>query len=194
MGDVYALDYPDDSFDVVHAHMVLQHLSEPVAAIVEMRRVLRPGGILAVRDSDYATFVWAPADPVLTRWLDTYHEVCRRNGAEPDAGRYLLGWCHAGGFADVTMTADVMCYAEPDGRAFWGGGWAQRALSSSFATQALDHGLATAADLQAMTRPFSAGPNTLMARGCTASAKPSLARVEGGDDQRRGTTSNRSGI
>ena len=43
VGDVYALDVPDGSFDVVHAHQVLQHLTDPVAAIVEAHRVLRPG-------------------------------------------------------------------------------------------------------------------------------------------------------
>jgi ubiquinone/menaquinone biosynthesis C-methylase UbiE len=43
-GDVYALQFPDASFDVVHAHQVLQHLSAPVRALREMRRVLRPGG------------------------------------------------------------------------------------------------------------------------------------------------------
>src|ERR1700758_3076475 len=40
-GDVYALDYPDDSFDIVHAHQVLQHLGDPVRALAEMRRVTR---------------------------------------------------------------------------------------------------------------------------------------------------------
>src|SRR5215469_4877323 len=63
VGDAYGLAFANDSFDVVHAHQVLQHLSDPVAALIEMRRVLRTGGILAVRDSDYGAFVWAPADP-----------------------------------------------------------------------------------------------------------------------------------
>src|SRR3712207_1674237 len=48
VGDVYALDLPDDSFDVVHAHQVLQHLSDPVAALREMARVCRRGGLVAV--------------------------------------------------------------------------------------------------------------------------------------------------
>src|ERR1700757_3757897 len=47
-GDVYALDYPDASFDVVHAHQILQHLGDPVRALREMRRVTRPGGLVAL--------------------------------------------------------------------------------------------------------------------------------------------------
>jgi ubiquinone/menaquinone biosynthesis C-methylase UbiE len=41
VADVYSLPYPDDSFDVVHAHQVLQHLTSPVAALREMARVGR---------------------------------------------------------------------------------------------------------------------------------------------------------
>ena len=56
VGDVYALAAADDSFDVVHAHQVLQHLTDPVAALREMARVCRPGGVIAVRDVDYGAF------------------------------------------------------------------------------------------------------------------------------------------
>src|SRR5215217_9370990 len=49
-GDVYDLDFPDASFDVVHAHQVLQHLSDPIAALREMRRVCLPGGLIAARE------------------------------------------------------------------------------------------------------------------------------------------------
>lgn len=55
-GDVYNLSFGDAIFDVVYAHQVLQHLSDPVAALVEMRRVLKDGGMLAVRESDYGAF------------------------------------------------------------------------------------------------------------------------------------------
>src|ERR1700710_2009172 len=70
VSDVHALDFPDDTFDVVHAHQVLQHLGDPVTALREMRRVTKPGGIVAVRDSDYAAFTWFPAIPELAEWLD----------------------------------------------------------------------------------------------------------------------------
>src|SRR5437868_10227667 len=52
VADVHALDFADDSFCVVHAHQVLQHVGDPVQALREMRRVTRPGGIVAVREGD----------------------------------------------------------------------------------------------------------------------------------------------
>ena len=89
---MYALGFEDHSFDVVHAHQVLQHLSNPVAALAEMRRVCRPGGLVAARDGDYGGFFWFPDDPGLTEWQALYRNVARALGGEPDAGRHLLSW------------------------------------------------------------------------------------------------------
>ena len=142
VGDVYQLDFPDDSFDVVHAHQLLQHLTDPVAALREMRRVCRPGGLVAARDADYAAMTWYPADPRLTSWLSLYHQVAYNNGAEPDAGRRLLGWAHAAGYPDVSASASVWCYATAEERAWWGNTWAERVTSSDFAQQAVAAGFA----------------------------------------------------
>jgi 2-polyprenyl-3-methyl-5-hydroxy-6-metoxy-1,4-benzoquinol methylase len=147
VGDVYALEAPDGSYDVVHAHQVLQHLTDPVAALREMARVCRPGGVVAVRDVDYATFTWFPADPGLDRWLEVYYGVARHNDAEPDAGRRLLAWAHAAGLRDATATASSWCYASATEREWWGNSWAGRATASAFAEQAVAHGLASAAEL-----------------------------------------------
>ncbi len=147
IGDVYALDAPDATFDVVHAHQVLQHLTRPVDALREMRRVLRPGGVVAARDSDYSCFSWAPLDPRLTRWNELYHALARHNQAEPDAGRFLLGWAQQAGFTDVVASSSSWTYADPESRAWWGGLWADRVQQSSFATQALEHRLSDAAEL-----------------------------------------------
>src|SRR5690242_14423262 len=84
VSDAHALDLPDATFDVVHAHQVLQHVADPVAALREMRRVRRPDGVVAVRDSDYAGFVWWPRLPELDEWLDLYERVARSNVGEPD--------------------------------------------------------------------------------------------------------------
>jgi ubiquinone/menaquinone biosynthesis C-methylase UbiE len=154
--DAYHLDLPDGSFDVVHAHQVLQHLTDPVAAAAEWRRVLRPGGLLAVRDSDYAGFFWAPADPRLDRWLALYHELTVRNRAEADAGRHLPAWLRAAGFEDLTVTSTTWTFADPETRAWWGGLWADRVRQSSFATQAVEYGLSDDAELAQLAAGWQA--------------------------------------
>lgn len=165
-GDAYALDLPDASFDVVHAHQVLQHLTDPVAALREMRRVCSPDGMVAVRDSDYATFTWWPDDPRLTRWLELYHDVARANGGEPDAARRLLSWARAAGCREVVATASTWCFATPVDREWWGGLWAERVIASAFADQAVERGLSTRAelaDLSAAWRAWSTSPDAWFA-------------------------------
>ena len=146
-GDVYALDFEDTSWDIVHAHQLLQHLSDPVAALKEMLRVVRPGGIVAIRDSDYASFTWYPNDERLARWLTLYREIARANGGEPDAGRRLLSWTHQAGFSRVETSASAWCFATPEDRAWWGGLWAERMTRSAIAQQAQREGRASAAEL-----------------------------------------------
>ena len=63
VGDLYALEMDDHTFDVVHAHQVLQHLPDPVRALREMKRVCKPGGLVAARDGDYGAFRWYPTSP-----------------------------------------------------------------------------------------------------------------------------------
>ncbi|MFV8132116.1 class I SAM-dependent methyltransferase [Streptomyces syringium] len=146
-GDVHALDFPDGSFDVVHAHQVLQHVGDPVAALREMRRVCRPGGVVAVRDADYAAMTWYPRVPGLVDWLDLYQRVARAGGGEPDAGRLLLSWARRAGFTDVTAGASAWCFAGEDDRAWWGGLWADRTVASTYARLAVDGGHTDAAGL-----------------------------------------------
>ncbi|PMR61756.1 SAM-dependent methyltransferase [Verrucosispora sp. ts21] len=148
VADVHALDLPDGTFDVVHAHQVLQHVADPVQALREMRRVCRPGGIVAARDSDYAAFTWFPRVPALDDWLALYQQAARANGGEPDAGRRLLSWAHAAGFTDVRATASTWCFATPEDRQWWGGMWAERILNSDLARQVLAAGVAAAQDLR----------------------------------------------
>lgn len=154
VADLMDLPFDDDTFDVVHAHQVLQHVPDPVGALVEMRRVCRVGGVVAVRDADYASFSWAPGDVRLDRWLAAYRSVARRNGGEPDAGRHLLGWLHAAGFERVDPGAAAWCFATPEERNWWGGLWADRVTSSAIAAQLVDAGFASGDELEAMATAF----------------------------------------
>jgi SAM-dependent methyltransferase len=147
-GDVYALGYPDGTFDVVHAHQVLQHLGDPVRALREMRRVTRPGGLVAARDGDFGGMIWYPELPVLDEWLPFYKKVARGNGGEPDGGRHLHVWAREAGFTDVKCSSSNWTYATATERAWWGGLWADRTLKSAFAESALAGGHGTVEDLE----------------------------------------------
>ena len=153
-GDVYALDHPDASFDVVYANQLLQHLTDPVRAIREMGRVLRPGGLLAVRDGDYATMSPSPKFPEFEDWNRLYHQTAYHNGAEPDAGRALPGWVRAAGFAEIELHPNVVALAGEEARV-WGRTWSQRILYSSVADQALEYGYATQADLDRLSNAWA---------------------------------------
>src|SRR6476469_6369237 len=149
VADAYRLPFDDDSFDVVHAHQVLQHLARPVEALAEWRRVCRPGGLVAVRDADYAAMTWWPAEPRLDRWLELYRAAAVENGGEPDAGRRLLSWALAAGFAadGIAPSAGTWCYATPGERTRWAGTWAERTTRTVLAEQLIAAGLAAQDEL-----------------------------------------------
>ena len=127
IGDALALPYPDDTFDVVHAppgaaapSLILS------AALAEMRRVTKPGGLVAVRDAIYSAMTWYPQPDGMEAWRRVYLATARANGGEPDAGSRLLAWCRAAGFTDISCSADTWCYATPELRSWWGEMWAER--------------------------------------------------------------------
>lgn len=156
VSDVHTLDLPDDAFDVVHAHQVLQHVADPVGALAEMRRVARPGGVVAACDSDYSGMYWYPRLPELDTWMGLYQRVARGNGGEPDAGRHMLAWAHEAGFSDVTYVAEVWSHSCNERRAWWGGMWARRILESDMGRQAVEEGYATREELERVSAGWTA--------------------------------------
>ncbi|WP_320773368.1 class I SAM-dependent methyltransferase [Streptomyces sp. CRN 30] len=154
VADVHALPYPDDTFCVVHAHQVLQHVGDPVGALREMARVTRPGGFVAARDADYAAMTWFPSAPGLDDWLDLYRRVARANGGEPDAGRRLRSWALAAGLTEVTAGSGTWTFATAEERAWWSGLWADRTLAPAYAGRATGGGHATPEGLRAVSEAW----------------------------------------
>ncbi len=153
-GDVYSLNFPDNTFDVVHAHQLLQHLTDPVAALTEMRRVTKPGGVVGARDTVYAAMSWSPADPLFDRWMELYHEITAHNRVEPNAGKELFGWAQKAGFSAVTASSSAWTFATGKTRLWWGSLWAERVQQSTFAQQALEHHFSTRAELSEIAAAF----------------------------------------
>ncbi len=139
--DALALPFADASFDVVHAHQVLQHVAEPVAVLREMARVCRPGGLVAVRDVDFGATTWWPKTPAIARWLKLYTTLARANGGEPNAGRRLVGWAREAGLVDIAESASAWTYATDEERGWLARSWADR-LHESLRAPALALGWA----------------------------------------------------
>jgi len=139
---VYELPFPDGSFDVAYGHQILHHLGNPVAALAEVRRVLVPGGVLAVRETDFGTMTHYPHYAELDAWLELFHKVARSNGGEPDAGRRLAGWVRAAGYDDILATSSSWHYTSPDQRLWWAQTWAERTRLPRFADRAAELGFA----------------------------------------------------
>lgn len=155
VGDAYVLELPDDSFDVVHVHQLLHHIAHPVEVLRELRRVVVDGGVVAVREADYAAKTIFPETPGLTAWAELYQRVHRSHGGEPDAGRRLKSWARAAGFTDVAAGGSSWYFSSDEERAFWGGMWADRAVHSAFADDALALGTSRA-ELRAISDAWRA--------------------------------------
>ena len=131
--DANTLPFDDNSFDIVHCHQVLQHVKNPVAILKEMRRVAKPGGIVAGREADYKTFAWYPELPEIASWMDLYQKVARANGGEPNAGRYCHVWAREAGFElnAIEATWDVWRYSGVRAQQF-SRSWSGRILQLGF--------------------------------------------------------------
>ena len=83
LGDLCVLPFPGTSFDAVFAHNVLEHLSDPLNTLKEMRHVLKPGGVVGVRDPDYGAGFWVPSTPLLEETSRLLLRVREQNGGSP---------------------------------------------------------------------------------------------------------------
>ncbi|KAK3356756.1 S-adenosyl-L-methionine-dependent methyltransferase [Lasiosphaeria hispida] len=128
-GDVTTrLPFPDGVFDIVHAHQVIVHLAQPVAALREMRRVLRPGGLVACKDMVVKTAVWYPPDPRLALWEVGIAGTIAENGADPQMGIRLKAVALEAGFGEDEIDCRGSCWAFTDREAvdYWGNSWVAR--------------------------------------------------------------------
>lgn len=153
-GSVYHVPFPDASFDVAYAHQVLQHLRERGAALREMLRVVRPGGLVAVRDVDWGTVAYWPRDPWIDRFVEVHHRTWYENGGEPQMGRQLRALFHDAGITDPSITATVWCYATPNETIEWGDAYADRLLNSPMGERPVEYGYASRTDIESMAAAF----------------------------------------
>ena len=114
VGDAYRIPFADRSFDAVFAHTVLMHLREPVLALAEMRRVLRPGGIVGVRDPDVGAGFTVPAMPLQEQRRALQLRVLQKHGGDFYLGRHHRRLLLEAGFVRAEATASTESAGSPE--------------------------------------------------------------------------------
>lgn len=109
---LYAIPFADRTFDIVFAHALFEHLSDPLKALREISRVLRPGGITAISSPDWAGTLIAPPDAAVRETIAQFTQLQRDNQGDPFAGSRLGEWLKATGFIRIRLSARYDCYED----------------------------------------------------------------------------------
>jgi ubiquinone/menaquinone biosynthesis C-methylase UbiE len=110
VASVYTLPFADHTFDAIFAHAVLQHLADPLDALHEMHRVLRPGGLIGVRDDDTGTMVIAPHSAKMDAVTDLLDRVIRASGGNGRVGRQHRALLRQAGFGEIVASATAQAH------------------------------------------------------------------------------------
>ncbi len=102
------LPLDDDSVDAAYARFLFQHLTDPASVLAEMRRVVRPGGLVAVGDTDDGGLVVHPAPQGFAGFLDASRRAQEARGGDREVGRKLKSLLVDLGLDDVHATTEVM--------------------------------------------------------------------------------------
>lgn len=150
VGNIYQLAFADESFDAIFSHNVLEHVQKPLNALLEMYRLLKPGGVIGIRNSDLGGCIFAPAQ-IVGPYARLHRAVWEMAGGHPDLGRELRGLLHEAGFVDLVATATYETYASSERLQFFSHLITSRCEEPDFVKQVVEGGLASQAELEALT-------------------------------------------
>jgi SAM-dependent methyltransferase len=99
--DVRTDELPQAEFDLVHARLVLEHLSDRTQILQRLADTLRPGGWIVIEDYDWSSFAFADNDPAISKVTDAILALMQNAGFERDYGRRVVDEIADAGLADV---------------------------------------------------------------------------------------------
>jgi ubiquinone/menaquinone biosynthesis C-methylase UbiE len=156
VGSVYALGVADASFDACLAHSLLEALDRPLDAVREMRRALKPGGVIGVASVEYGGLILAGLqEPLLRRFYEIRERLWLLDGADPYLGRTLRGLLGAAGFERVDATTTAMSYGTTESVRSFGLARADDCRDEWYSSMAVEHGFATGEELSEMERAWT---------------------------------------
>ncbi|KAK6459987.1 S-adenosyl-L-methionine-dependent methyltransferase [Scheffersomyces coipomensis] len=131
-GSIYKLPFEDNSFDLIHAHQVVVHLEDPIAALKELRRVTKVGGFVCVKDGDLKSTVVYPEK--FAEVLGRFAVSKAKNSTSTDiiAGRSLRAKAIKAGYKPelIKSSASIWCLADKNTKELWSRGMKARLAKS----------------------------------------------------------------
>jgi ubiquinone/menaquinone biosynthesis C-methylase UbiE len=165
-GSIYELPVDDASVDRVHVGAVLMNVREPLRALREIHRVLKPGGAIGAREGDQGGDLIAPDDLVVRKGMALYTKLRQHNGHDPFLGRRLRGLLAEAGFTRITAAATYESHGTPEAARELADLWRGMITKSNIATQLLELGWANQFALNLMASrcdTFAAKPDAFAA-------------------------------
>lgn len=114
VGDVYDLPYENNEFDFVYARLVFMHLSDPILALKNCLRVLKPGGRILIEDADRDCMFFEPEPKSFPNFWQKVQEGQRRLGGDPNIGRKLAPLFKSLGFTNLNIEIQTILGTGPD--------------------------------------------------------------------------------
>ena len=145
VGDVTDLPFEDGFFDIAHCHNVLMHIPDTAAVLAEVKRVLKPGGIIGCREMICGSCFTHPDFGVIRQAWDMFEDLLAADDGHPQIGKELKAHFDAAGFTNIRTTASFDVYSAPPDIAFIHDFANQWFLSPEITEAAIKYGAATQA-------------------------------------------------
>ena len=114
VGDVTDLQFEDNFFDVAHCRSVLMHVPDTAGVLSEVKRVLKPGGIIACREMICESAFTHPNFGIMRRSWDMFEDLVRADDGHPQMGKDMKHHILEAGFTDIRMSASFSVYSSPE--------------------------------------------------------------------------------
>ncbi len=102
--DIFNLPFGPDSFDHIFVCFVLEHLPNPVEALLALKKVLGAGGTITVIEGDHGSAYFHPDSEAARRAIECQVQLQRRAGGNANVGRELYPLLCAAGYASVRVS------------------------------------------------------------------------------------------
>jgi SAM-dependent methyltransferase len=103
-GDAHHLDFPDGTFDLAYTRYVLEHVTDPLQVVREMRRATRVGGRVATCENDVSLFRVDPPCPTFEKVFAAFQQLQATLGGDSLVGRRLFRLFREAGFLRIELS------------------------------------------------------------------------------------------